>query len=326
MMPAQVADAVAVGVGEAARVDLVDDGGLPPGVRGHGGEVLVSRPRAAADAATTRASASGSVGRARPRSLVHADRRGAPDRMRIAGPTDRISSPRRPRWSTARPTLGHAAGAAVGDVVAARWRPPCPRSGPASASTCCWSRNSEATVWLDGEPVQGLVSGPEHQPPGRAADAARGRAASRSRARWRSPATACSAGRSSTAAPHEPRPPHRGRSRSSAASWRASTPTRGSSPQDLRVLVGADGRARRRPAWRGELLRELNRFCNAGRRTTGRRGRGARVARARCSPGATARARTRSRRSGTRTSTPRGCGRSRRPTASACARSRPSSR
>ena len=29
--PAQVADPVAVGVGEAARVDLVDDGGLPPG-------------------------------------------------------------------------------------------------------------------------------------------------------------------------------------------------------------------------------------------------------------------------------------------------------
>ena len=34
MIPPQVADAVAVGVGEAARVDLVDDGGLPPGL-GH---------------------------------------------------------------------------------------------------------------------------------------------------------------------------------------------------------------------------------------------------------------------------------------------------
>ena len=52
-MPAQVTDAVAVGVAEAARVDLVDDGGLPPGVsrgrssygRCHGGNHTMARHR-----------------------------------------------------------------------------------------------------------------------------------------------------------------------------------------------------------------------------------------------------------------------------------------
>ena len=39
-MPREVADAVAVGVREAARVDLVDDGALPPGLLGVVGQVL----------------------------------------------------------------------------------------------------------------------------------------------------------------------------------------------------------------------------------------------------------------------------------------------
>ncbi len=52
--------------------------------------------------------------------------------------------------------------------------------------------NSEATVWLDGEPVQGLVSGA-----GRDRIAATLAPAGDGSARgWRSPATGCSAGRS----------------------------------------------------------------------------------------------------------------------------------
>ena len=42
-MPAEVADAVAVAVGEAADVDLVDDGVAPPGTVGSGRPVGGSR-------------------------------------------------------------------------------------------------------------------------------------------------------------------------------------------------------------------------------------------------------------------------------------------
>ena len=55
--------------------------------------------------------------------------------------------------------------------------------------------NSEATVWLDGEPVQGLVSGAGRDRV--AATLVAGAAGGESLRRgWRSPATGCSAGRS----------------------------------------------------------------------------------------------------------------------------------
>ena len=65
MMPAQVADAVAVGVGEAARVDLVDDGALPP--RRASGDQISSRRGGLAPARETvtaaQASARSTAGR-----------------------------------------------------------------------------------------------------------------------------------------------------------------------------------------------------------------------------------------------------------------------
>ena len=63
------------------------------------------------------------------------------------------------------------------------------------------------------------------------------------------------------------------------------------------------------PTWAGELLSELNRFCNVWSRTTARPGTRPRRSWRRCSSAATPRSRTSCRRSATPTSTPPGCGR-----------------
>ena len=89
---------------------------------------------------------------------MHADAR-APDRMRIAGPVGRIAAAE----AAALEYRDAALGMELGPLWATWWLDGARRRVPAE-----WEgeqvdlllvTNSEATLWLDGEPVQGLVSG-----------------------------------------------------------------------------------------------------------------------------------------------------------------------
>src|SRR6185312_8421253 len=89
--------------------------------------------------------------------LVHADAR-APRRMRIAGPVDRIPAPDAAALDYRDAELGMA----LGPLWATWWlevegRVPAEWEG--EQVDLLLVTNSEATLWLDGEPVQGLVSG-----------------------------------------------------------------------------------------------------------------------------------------------------------------------
>ena len=88
---------------------------------------------------------------------MHADAR-PPDRVRIAGPVDRIPAAEAPRSTTATRRRGWrwvrlwaTWWLAVQARVPAEW--------DGEQVDLLLVTNSEATLWLDGEPVQGLVSG-----------------------------------------------------------------------------------------------------------------------------------------------------------------------
>ena len=120
--------------------------------------------------------------------------------------------------------------------------------------------NSEATLWLDGEPVQGLVSGGAYV----RADAMLTERAAAGESLSASVEIACNGlfGWSELhPQPHEavaPAPPFRlercALARFDREAWALS--------RDLDVLVALMGEPGVDDAWRGELLRELNRFCN----------------------------------------------------------------
>src|SRR6188472_4231196 len=89
--------------------------------------------------------------------LVHADTR-APDRLRIAGPVDRIAA----SDAAALDYRGAEPGMALGPLWATWWLAmdgSVPAEWEGEQVDLLLVTNSEATLWLDGEPVQGLVSG-----------------------------------------------------------------------------------------------------------------------------------------------------------------------
>ena len=161
--------------------------------------------------------------------LVHADAR-APDRMRIAGPVDRIQA----SDAAALEYRNAVSGMALGPLWATWWlavegRVPAEWEG--EQVDLLLVTNSEATLWLDGEPVQGLVSGGAYVRPDAmlTESAVAGEPLS---ATSRSPATASSGGPSSIRSPTRRTRPSRpsvwtaARSRASTARpgrWRATS-------------------------------------------------------------------------------------------------------
>ena len=190
---------------------------------------------------------------------MHADTR-APDRMRIAGPVGRIAAAEAAalEYTDATP------GMALGPLWATWWlavQARVPAEWDGEQVDLLLVTNSEATLWLDGEPVQGLVSGGAYVRPDAmlAARAAAGEPLSASIE------IACNGlfGWSDLhPQPHEavaPAAPFRlercALARFDREAWALS--------RDLDVLVELMGEPGVDPAWRGELLRELNHFCNA---------------------------------------------------------------
>ena len=190
--------------------------------------------------------------------LVHADAR-APDRMRIAGPVDRIqaSDAAALEYRNAEP------GMALGPLWATWWlavEARVPAEWEGEQVDLLLVTNSEATLWLDGEPVQGLVSGGAYVRP----DAMLTESAVAGEPLSASVEIACNGlfGWSElNPQPHEADPsvpPFRldrcALARFDREAWALAS--------DLEVLAALMDEPGADDAWRGELLRELNRFCN----------------------------------------------------------------
>ena len=121
--------------------------------------------------------------------------------------------------------------------------------------------NSEATLWLDGEPVQGLVSGGAYVRPD-AMLVERAVAGEGLSARVEIACNGLFGWSELHPQPHQgggPAPPFRLErcelARFDRDAWALS--------RDLDVLAALMDEPGADDAWRGELLRELNRFCNA---------------------------------------------------------------
>jgi alpha-mannosidase len=193
------------------------------------------------------------------RALVHADAR-APDRVRIAGPVGRVAAPE----AAALEYRDAAPGMALGPLWATWWlavQARVPDEWDGEQIDLLLVTNSEATLWLDGEPVQGLVSGGRHV----RADAMVSAAAAGGEPLSASVEIACNGlfGWSDLHPQPQhgepPAPPFRLErcelARFDRDAWALSA--------DLDVLAALMDEPRADDAWRGELLRELNRFCNA---------------------------------------------------------------
>jgi alpha-mannosidase len=192
--------------------------------------------------------------------LVHADAR-PPDRLRIAGPVGRIPLSEAAGLDYRDATPGMALGPlwatwwlAVDARVPAEWEN--------EQVDLLLVTNSEATLWLDGEPVQGLVSGGAYVRPD-AMLVERAVPGDGLSARVEIACNGLFGWSELNPQPHSaagvPAPQFRLERCELARFDREAWPL----SRDLEVLAalmdepGADG------AWRGELLRELNRFCNA---------------------------------------------------------------
>jgi alpha-mannosidase len=193
------------------------------------------------------------------RTLVHADTR-ALDRIRIAGPVGRI-----PVAEAA--ALDHrdaAIGMALGPLWATWWLAAegrVPEEWDGEQVDLLLVTNSEATLWLDGEPAQGLSSGGAYV----RADAMLAERAAAGEALSASVEIACN-GLFGWSELHPqpqhveaPGPPFR-LERCELARWDREAWALSS---DLDVLAALMDEPGADDAWRGELLRELNRFCNA---------------------------------------------------------------
>ena len=195
---------------------------------------------------------------ARVRALVHADAR-APDRMCIAGPTDRIS----PAEAAALEYRAAEPGMPLGPLWATWWlevEGTVPPEWAGARVDLLLATSSEATVWVDGHAVQGLVTSPERLRPD-VRLTARAVAGERLGARVE---IACN-GLFGWAELHPPAnepslaAPGFALERCALARF---DPDAWDLAQDLRVLVGLLDEPDTEDAWRGELLRELNCFCN----------------------------------------------------------------
>ena len=191
--------------------------------------------------------------------LVHADAR-APNRLRIAGPVERIAA----ADAAALDYRDAEPGMALGPLWATWWlavdgRVPAEWEG--EQVDLLLVTNSEATLWLDGEPVQGLVSGGAYVRPD-AMLVSRAVAGQELRARVEIACNGLFGWAELHPQPHQgggPAPPFRLErcelARFDRDAWALS--------RDLDVLAALMDEPGANDAWRGELLRELNRFCNA---------------------------------------------------------------
>jgi alpha-mannosidase len=195
---------------------------------------------------------------ARVRTLVHADARPARS-LRIAGPVGRIPYAEAAALEYREADLGMA----LGPLWATWWlriEGVVPPEWDGERVDLLLVTNSEATLWRDGEPVAGLVTGAERLRPDAvlAAPAAGGQVL-RAEAEiacnglfgWaeRNPAPQRPAGRPAPFALERC-----ALARFDAEAWDLA--------QDLTVLGGVLEEPGVDPAWRGELLRELNDVCN----------------------------------------------------------------
>ena len=183
------------------------------------------------------------------KTLVHRDTC-APDRMRITGPDGEERDAE--------------LGMELGPLWATWWlelEATVPEAWAGEQVDLLLVTNSEATLWLDGEPAQGLVSGVDHQRP----DAMLTPAATAGQPLRARVEIACSglfgwAELNPSEQRVEPVAPafrleRCELARFDAAAWALA--------QDLGVLAALMDEPPPDHAWRGELLRELNRFCNA---------------------------------------------------------------
>ena len=193
------------------------------------------------------------------RTLVHADAL-APDRTRIAGPVDRVPA----SAAAALDYRDAAVGMELGPLWATWWlevEAAVPAAWEGEQVDLLLVTNSEATLWLDGEPAQGLVSGGAYVRDD-AMLTERAVAGEGLRARVEIACNGLFGWSELHPQPHEAAasaPPFRLErcelARFDREAWALS--------RDLDVLAALMDAPGADDAWRGELLRELNRFCNA---------------------------------------------------------------
>jgi alpha-mannosidase len=193
------------------------------------------------------------------RALVHADRRPV-DHLRIAGPVDRVPVAEAValEYRDAEP------GMALGPLWATWWLAldaTVPPEWEGAQVDLLLVTNSEATLWLDGEPAQGLVTGGEHWRP-EAMLAARASAGQRLAAHVEIACNGLFGYGDAHPAPQQPAPRPRpfALERCELARF---DPEAWALAQDLRVLCALMDEPGIDPAWAGELRSELNRFANA---------------------------------------------------------------
>jgi alpha-mannosidase len=188
------------------------------------------------------------------RKLVYADRR-ALDTLLVAGPTDRIPRARASRLEY-RPC---AIGDRFGPLWATYWfrlGAGVPSDWAGSRVDLLWETGTESTLWIDGSPVQGLVTGDGRERPVAPITAtARGGEVIAFEVEL-----ACNGQFGAPPGGRDESPPatlERAEvARFDAAAWELLHDFRVLQELEAEVQNGLD------PGWAGELLAELNRFCN----------------------------------------------------------------
>jgi alpha-mannosidase len=197
------------------------------------------------------------------RALVHADPRPV-DRLLVAGPVGRVPL----EAATELPYRDATIGMELGPLWATWWlalEATVPPEWEGAAVDLLLVTRSEATLWLDGEPVQGLVTSGEHwRPDARLTE--RAAAGQRLDARVEIACNGLFGWAEPNPAPQLPDPapvpapaPRFALERCEIARFDADA---WALAQDLRVLCDLMDEPGIDPAREGELLRELNRFCN----------------------------------------------------------------
>jgi alpha-mannosidase len=186
------------------------------------------------------------------RELVHADRRPF-DELLIGGPVDRIGHAEAQRLEY-RPARMRER---LGPLWATYWlraTATVPEEWAGSRVDLIWETGTESTLWLDGRPVQGLVTGQYDRPVAPLAHSARGGERLEADIELACNAYFGAQGEE-TETPAELRRAEI--ARFDAHAWQLM--------HDFRVLVEleADHGTGLDESWAGELLSELNRFCNA---------------------------------------------------------------
>ena len=176
----------------------------------------------------------------------------------MAGPVDRIEADRRGVARLPRLLAGRARSARCGRPTGSRSRRPCRERWAGERVDLLWVSHSEATLWIDGRPLQGLNTSPDGARPDALLRRAGARGGERLELRVELACNGCSArcGRpyeSRRAGGARPLPASLASTSAPGACTTTSTCCAGSRPS---APNGLDR------AWAGELLYELNRVCN----------------------------------------------------------------